>query len=399
MSAAGHKSGHGWLIVGVLSVSVTVSYGVLTYAFGIVLVPMQRELGLSRLELTGAFSLALAVWAVAGIGVGMALDAYSPRVLLTGGAALGSLLVLAWSQVENRFELYLVFAGLGVAMAAVLYNSVFAVAARWFHERRRQAITAISFAGAFASLVFSPLTGKLTSEFGWRTALVVLAGVLALVTVPLHSLVSAPPSRLPPLETPPSADRHRFDALSTGRFWRLAGALALGSFCTSAVVVQLVPLLLDEGRGIGFASIAAGLVGISQLPGRLSFAIFGHVISGGRLPLATFGLAFLGLTLLALDRSDVGVIAFAILFGMSAGLLTLLSASAPAELFRPEVYGTVTGALYASSNAARAVAPFGSAAIALFAGRYTTLLVVLAGLSAVAAFLGGTAFQGTGERA
>src|SRR5206468_6182440 len=91
---------YGWLVVGTLAVTVTVSYGVLTYTFGIVLVPMQRELGWSRIELTGAFSLALAVWAVAGVGVGIAIDRYSPRVLLAGGSALAAGLVFGWSQVH-----------------------------------------------------------------------------------------------------------------------------------------------------------------------------------------------------------------------------------------------------------------------------------------------------------
>ena len=393
MYERGRDSRHGWLIVGVLAVSVTVSYGVLTYSFGVVLIPMERELGFSRLELTGAFSVALGVLAIAGVPAGIALDTYSPRILLASGAALGALLVVAWSQVETLVQLYLVFAGIGLAMAAVLYNSVFAVATRWFQRRQREAITAISFAGAFASLIFAPLAGKLTVEFGWRTALIILAAVLAVVTVPLNCVVSVPKSRRPAGHGPKTIGSRRFLAVRSGRFWWMALAFALGSFCWSAVVVQLVPLLLDEGRSIEFATLALGILGVSQLPGRLSFALLASIISDARLPLATFGLAFVGLTLLALDRSELSVLSFAVLFGMSAGLLTVLSASAPAELFPRDVYGTVSGMLYACSNAARAVAPFASAAIALLNGKYTTLLATLAVLSALAAAVGASAFK------
>src|SRR5213592_4101568 len=181
---------YGWLVVGTLAVTVTVSYGVLTYAFGIVLVPMQSELGWSRIELAGAFS--LAVWAVAGVAVGIALDRYSPRILLAGGSALGAGLVLAWSQIHSRLELYLVFAGLGVAMATLLYNSVFAVATKWFRSRRREALTAITLVGAFSSFIFSPLAGTLTTQLGWRGALMVLAVILAAVGIPLHAAVLRP---------------------------------------------------------------------------------------------------------------------------------------------------------------------------------------------------------------
>jgi predicted MFS family arabinose efflux permease len=390
------ESRQGWRIVAALAVTVTASYGVLTYAFGIVLVPMQHDLGLSRLELAGAFSVALAVWALAGIAVDAALDAYSPRFVLLGGSVLAVVLVLAWSEVVNAVQLYLVFAGLGVAMAAVLYNAVFTVATRRFPERPRQAVTVISFAGAFASLIFAPLTGRLTVEFGWRAALVVLAALLALITVPLHALVSAPPVRAE-LQPKPRVSARRmgnFHALNTSRFWLLALALAFGSFCWSAVVVHLVPLLLDAGRSIEFATLTAGVVGISQLPGRLAFALLGDALSGPRLPIAAFGLGLVALGVLAFERSDIGVLSFAVLFGMSAGLMTLLSATAPAELFHASSYGTVSGGLFACSNAARAAGPFGSAGILILPGKYTALVAALAVLNALAGILGAAAFRG-----
>ena len=59
-----------WGIVAALSVTETVSWGILYYAFAVFLVPMQRDLGYSAAQLTGAFSLALGVSAVAGIAVG-----------------------------------------------------------------------------------------------------------------------------------------------------------------------------------------------------------------------------------------------------------------------------------------------------------------------------------------
>src|SRR5918912_105543 len=99
-----------WLIVGSLSVTVTVAYGVLQYAFGVLLPSMQRDLGWSRTELTGAFSTALLVSAGAGLAVGPLLDRRSPRILMTTGAAAGALLVVGWSRVHTVAELYLVFA-------------------------------------------------------------------------------------------------------------------------------------------------------------------------------------------------------------------------------------------------------------------------------------------------
>jgi hypothetical protein len=61
---------HGWVIVAALGVAVTVSYGVLSYAFAILVVPMQEDLGASRAAITGAASVGLLTSAAASIPVG-----------------------------------------------------------------------------------------------------------------------------------------------------------------------------------------------------------------------------------------------------------------------------------------------------------------------------------------
>ena len=76
-----------WSIVGALSVTETVSWGILYYAFAAFLLPMRDDLGFSTAQLTGAYSLALAVSAAAGIAVGRYLDRHSPRALMTARLA------------------------------------------------------------------------------------------------------------------------------------------------------------------------------------------------------------------------------------------------------------------------------------------------------------------------
>src|SRR5207249_2466331 len=121
-----------------LAVTETVSWGILYYAFAVFLGPMQDALGWSKTELTGAFSLALAVSALSAFPVGRWLDRHSPRPLMTLGSLAGALLVFAWSQVHELAVFYLVWVGIGVVMACVLYEAAFAVVTKWFGERRRQ---------------------------------------------------------------------------------------------------------------------------------------------------------------------------------------------------------------------------------------------------------------------
>jgi MFS family permease len=381
----------GWVIAAALSATTTVSYGVLTYAFAVLLVPMQRELGWSRPLLTGAFSLALLVSALAGMGVGWLLDRHSPRAVMMAGSIVGTLAVLAWSVVDTIAELYLVFTGIGLAMAAVLYEPAFTVITKWFTTRRHQALTLVTLVAASASLIFSPLTEWLVATAGWRSAVATLAVVLAVVTVPLHGLVLRPaPTDASNRHPAVSAPAARV-VLRTGAFWLLTCSFMAAAFVTTAMAVHLVPLLVDAGRPPAFAALAAGVVGIAQLPGRLLFGLLGRKLAGPRLPLVVFGLGAMALALLALHQTPAGVLAFAVVYGMANGATILLRATLLADLYGPDHYGAITGVISAPVNTVRAASPFATAALALLPGRYTTVLWLLAIVNAAAALVGAVA--------
>jgi MFS family permease len=372
---------------------VTVSYGVLLYAFPVLFVPMRDELGLTASQLSLAATIGLGTSALAGIATGWLLDHRDPRVVMTAGSALATLAVLLWSRVHTAAALYAVFVLLGAAMAAVTYGAAFTVVTKWFTTRLTTALTAITVAGAFASLIFSPLTELLASELGWRDALVVLAIVLGVATIPLHLFVLRPHPRHVTERSPSVPAR---EALRTTVFWLLAAAFALSTFAWSAITVHLVVLVIDQGHPAAFAAFAAGLTGISQLPGRL---VYGPAVrrlgQAATLPVA-FGLLALALFLLVCDQSRATIVAFAVLFGAGGGMVTMLSATAPAALFGPASYGAVSGVLGACINGARAAGPLGAAAGVILLGGYLPVAAVLAAALAAAAV---TAPLVTGRRA
>jgi MFS family permease len=179
---------YGWPLVVVLGITETTSWGIVYHAYSVLIVPMQAELGWSRAAVTGAFSLALVVSALAACPVGRWIDRHGARALMTAGSVLSVLLLLAWAAVGDLASFHAVWAAIGVAMAMVLYEPSFAVAAAWFHRRRGRALTVITTMAGFASTIFLPLTAWLVGIQGWRGALLTLAVLLAVVTVPLHGV-------------------------------------------------------------------------------------------------------------------------------------------------------------------------------------------------------------------
>jgi MFS family permease len=374
-----------WAIVGALSVTETVSWGILYYSFAVFLVPMQRDLGFSPAELTGAFSVGLLVSGVAGIAVGRHLDRHGPRALMTGGSVTGVALVLAWSQVEGLAALYLLWAALGLVMATVLYEPAFAVLAKQFPHaaERRRAMTAMTLVAALASFIFLPLAQALVDAHGWRDALVILAAILAIVTIPLHALVL----RAPPAVARPAHHSQRASvAVRSAPFWLLSGAFFLASLATIAMTVHAIPFLLERGYGAGFAAFAVGLVGISQIPGRLVYGLVSARFAARWATASVFVLIALGIAIVVGLDGTWGVVAGLVVLGMGNGMTTLARATIVADLYGPAAYGTIASVAALAPMTARAAGPFAAAVYGAAAG-YVALLWTLAGLGAIAAAL------------
>jgi MFS family permease len=390
---------NGWTIVAALAVTETVSWGVLYYAFAVFLPSMQHSLSWSKTELTGAFSAALATSALAAFPVGRWLDRHSPRPLMTLGSLAGALLVLAWSQVHDLLVFYLVWVGIGLAMACVLYEAAFTVITKWFRERRRQALMAVTLVGGWASFVFSPLSNWLIDAQGWREALITLAIILATATVPLHAVFlrlaperdgeAAPalvPGDLPAARGEPAVDPK--SAVASSAFWYLTAAFVLSSFVISAVAVHLIAYLLEGGRSAAFAALAAGLMGLMQVPGRLLLAGAATLLPRHYEAPAVFLLQGAGLAVLAATTTVPGVLVAVCLFGMGNGMATLVRATAIAEAYGATFYGSIAGVVAACATGARAIAPVAAAgAYVAFSGYKPLLWLMVAGavLAAVSA--------------
>src|SRR5205823_12516024 len=95
----------------------------------------------------------------------------------------------AWARVETLTAFYIIWFGLGLTMAAVLYEPAFALVLAWFARRPAFALTVLTSVGGLASTVFVPTIAALVGSFGWRTALVLLATVLAAVNIPVYAAI------------------------------------------------------------------------------------------------------------------------------------------------------------------------------------------------------------------
>jgi MFS family permease len=379
-------------VVAVLSTVQIVSWGILYYAFAALQSSITAETGWPSVSVTGAFSLALFVSGGVGIWVGRHIDDFGPRTVMTAASLIAVPGVATVALAPNLAVFYAGWVLTGVAMAGTLYPPAFAALTHWGGVRRVRALTTLTLVAGLASTVFAPLASVLDDWLGWRQAYLVLLAGLVLITVPLHWWGLNHPWRTPHTATHDHPTTHpRTQVAVVARsapFLLLTLANALTGLAVFAVIINLVPMLVEQGLSRNVAALALGLGGVGQVAGRLGYTRFAaatSVTSRGVIVLAAVAAATAAL---ALAPDSVGLlILLGMVLGLARGIYTLVQATAITDRWGPEAYGTLNGILTAPALAASAVAPFAGAALARGLGSYADAFLVLAGVAGLAAVL------------
>jgi MFS family permease len=400
-------------------------WAALYYAFSSFVLPMQRSVGWTSPQTMGAFTLGLGVWGVASYAVGAAIDRGRGRAVLTLGAVLGSLGMWLWSQAHTLTTLCVAWAALGAAMAMTMYEPAFSVLAKRYPQRYREAITALTLVGGFASTLSFPVVAWLLAHLDWRGAVQVIGAVLLVVVAPLHAWALRGP-KSEPVTPPPrrhdagivaggasvhsavgagvgggaihAADgavgvRERADAtlreaLHQRSFWLLAAAFTLYSFAVGAVWAHIMPALAAKGLSATQAVAVVVWFGPAQVAGRFVYLLFGRRASSRALGLTVLAGLPVALAIFALAHQTAVLLLFAVLFGVANGLVTIVRGSLVPEYFGREHVGRISGAMASIALLARAAAPLATAWLLLALPGYREMLLVLVavGVAAAAAF-------------
>ena len=368
--------------MGALSITETITWGIIYYGFAVFLTPMERDLGFSRVALTGAFSVGLLMTATVGLSVGRWIDRHGARGLMTIGSCGAGALMIAWSRVESLPGLYVVWALMGLVFAATLYEPAFAAIVGWFAQHRDRALLTLTLFAGLASTIFVPVETWLLARMDWRSALLVLAAFLAVTTIPVHAIFLRPPPR----DVAPSAAGARRtershslgEAIRTPMFWVLFVAFVLSNFATNSVTVHVIPYLVDCGYPMATAAMTIGWMGAMQLPGRVLFGPIASRFGHRKMTAAVFAAQGVGLALLASVTLVKSLVPIVLLVGAANGMATLARASIIAQIFGRASYGSISGTMAIGANTARALGPVGGSLLLLALGAYETVFALLA---------------------
>ena len=375
--------------VSCLAIGQVLSWAALYYAFSSFVLPMQASLGWSKPTLMGTYTLGLAMWGAAAYAVGSAIDAGHGRWVMSGGSVLAGLGCLAWSQVTTPWMLYAVWALLGLAMAMTLYEPAFTVLTKRYPTRYRDGITALTLVGGFAStLSFPAIAWLLRQGLDWRQALQVI-GVVLLGVAALHAWALRGPALVAgPVLVDAQADATLQEALRHASFWLLTLCFTLHAFVQAALWAHVMPVFASKPVTEHETLLVLMTVGPAQVAGRLLYVWLGRSWSlrvVGALVLTGLPLS---MALFAVGRSLPALLGFALLFGISNGLVTIVRGGLVPLYFGRSHVGRIGGVMSGIGLFSRAAAPLAVSALLLVLPGYQALLLVLSGLgfAAVLAF-------------
>ena len=378
--------------VGAMSLAQLISWGSLYYTFSLLMPAIESELGLSRVQVSGAFSAALLASGVAGLPVGRWIERGAARAVMAGGSLLAAVLLALHSRIEGMAGLYAVWIGLGFAMGATFYEPVFAVTIRRWPGDYRKPIIAMTFLGGLASTAFIPLSAWLIAHLGWRDTCLVLAGFHLLVCLPIHLLMLAgePPARAAPAHAAQADDEAAsLRRLSTSAPFLLVTGCVMGvSLSSAALLAHMVPLLTERGLPLAWALAVPASIGAIQVLGRLILYLFENRIDPQRMDRAIPWLTPIALALLLAGGGTIAAgLGFALLMGIGNGLITIMKATAIAAYVSRDRVAVLSGLQTLPVALSRAVGPTLMAALWSLTQGYGLALAVLIALGAASALM------------
>jgi MFS family permease len=265
--SARSEFGGGWptILAAALAIGVGMM-GVGFYSLGLFVTPLQAEFGWTRAQVSGAATFQqLGIFMSAPI-VGRLADRVGNRTIAIASYIATPLAFLALAQTGPSltawYALWLLVSLAGCGTTPAIWARV--VSLRFDHHRGL-ALGLMLMGTGTAAMLAPALLGPFIAAHGWRAGLTALAAIVAAIGIPVSLLTGReePASDL----KAQAHDRGKIEInFATGRI-ALVGFL-LGVI-VAALIVHLVPMLIDRGTSPAQAARMAALVGMAVLVSRL----------------------------------------------------------------------------------------------------------------------------------
>ncbi|MDE0023835.1 MAG: MFS transporter [Spirochaetaceae bacterium] len=406
---------YGWVMVGAFFVFNMLGQASGTLNFGLFVIPISDELGMSRQMIGWAQTARMWAGGLSGIVIGRWLDRHGPRgpVLVAAVAAVGGLLIL--SRAQSPAVLFGVLLALGASgWTAPGGGALIATVpvSKWFVRLRGRATGIVQLGLGVGGALLLPLTQVLIDRHGWRSALVTLAWLSAAV-VPLVVLLrrqpgdlglapdGGPPRRRAPRKdgaavqvpraAPPADDDPRWTmagAARTTAMWQLTAAFASLAFMLGAASVHRVPHWVELGFSPATVSVAFGVDATVAMATALAGGFVVERLAARFVGAISGTLFCVALSLMLIGRAWPPVLfASVMLFGAAIGFNMVVQGVIWAQYFGWRFVGTIRGVVLPITVLAGGLGAPIAGALRDITGTYRLSWVIVLAMSALSTLL------------
>ena len=378
-----------------VSIGETLAWAGLFYIFPASLLNLRSHFEWSISELSVALMIALIVSAVTGIGSGKLIDKGYGRELMSIGAATGGICLCLVPTFESLEVFYFLWALIGIAMGACLYDPCFAILTRQYSLEAKEPIVMVTVLAGF-SITFCFISSACISNFfGWQFSFYIFGFLLCFVTAPLFWYGISADRKKESLKDKMLLERTAFGPffralISKPIFWGLSIMFATFALNHIMLISQILPLFESKGASSTSSVVIASAMGPMQVGGRVGllvvekrlkkeFNIVGVAIFSCLVLVCASGMLYY-------SETSLIVLGFFVLFqGLSFGIINLVKPVIVATLLGESNFGFISAIVGIGYILGFAVAPGVSGLISDFWGLdaliITSFLTALLGLA------------------
>jgi len=386
-----------WKQGGMLVAAAAITQGVAItqfYTLGVFMKPLSQLYGWSRADI-GFIQLIYSVtFAVLGPFVAVFADRLGPRrISIPGAAAFCMTFALYAATTSNIWTWYAV--GLLNALTILFCNAPILTlgVARRFKASLGLALAVVLAGGSLYTTTLLPLlAAHMIDHYGVKAAYLTLAALGAGLSLPMLYFFydrSAPSEGATPVRDTAVglAGCTVAEAFRQPRYWRLVLATVLITGAVHPAVIHFVPIASDQGLSLETAALAASVIGIASIGGRLFTGVLLDLFPPRLVGAACCILPIGAFALLAHGGSLPLMVAAALIAGLSLGAEIDVASYLTTRYFGVRRYAVIYSVLYSVSSLGSAGGIWLAGRIHDKTGSYYQAMLLCSALAVISALL------------
>lgn len=316
----------GWLVVASGFVIMATCYTIFVNCMSLFQPLIVSDLGVSLAQYNISNAISTVVSVIGSLVIGHVADKVSGRILGSLTVIATSAVLVGMSFVGELWQVYVLFAFSGCFAVASTRLLISLVTANWFTAKRGLAISIALSGSGFGGAILSPIVSSLIVSVGWRSALLVLAAICMVATLPITAYsFRTKPSEIglkplgenpgdPSVSTAGDKDEHTAPEVNVG--WsRIKKSPAFWLLVVAFLFMGLVSGAIYDRFGLRFGNVLGSVACI----------------------VACVALCF--------PTTDLGPIVAAVSFGIGTCMGTITPTIAASKQFGMADLGKVTGTI------------------------------------------------------